>query len=78
MYDCGEMVLQLSKKAPRPEFSTARSHINIQSKRFNKAAVDHYLIDKYQLTAERIFNVDESDISTVQRRCQKVVGRRQK
>ena len=36
------------------------------------------LIDKYELTAERIFNVDESGISTVQRRCQKVVGKKGK
>ena len=51
---------------------------------FNKAAIDHYfnlleeLIDKHQLTADRIFNVDESGISTVQKRCQKVLGQKGK
>ena len=68
-----------------PDLSVRQPEVTsiARASRFNKAVVDHYftlldeLIDKYELTAERIFNVDESDISTVQRRCQKVVGRRQ-
>ena len=65
-----KIVLQLSKTAPRPEPEATSIG---RASRFIKAVVDHYftlfeeLIDTNELTAERIFNVDGSDISTVQR-----------
>ena len=74
----GKWYYNFLKRHPDLRFRQPEATPIARASGFNKAAVDHYLIDKYELTAERIFNVDESDISTVQRRCQKVVGRRQK
>lgn len=57
-----------------------------RAKGFNRERVQHFfdifeqLVDKYKITANTIFNVDESGISTVQKRMPKVVslkGKRQ-
>ena len=51
---------------------------------FNRDAVSRYfdlledVIRKHNLTANRIFNVDESGITTVQKKCQKILGQRGK
>ena len=51
---------------------------------FNRDVVSRYfdlledIIRKHNLTANRIFNVDESGITTVQKKCQKVLGQRGK
>ena len=51
---------------------------------FNRDAVSRYfdlledVIRKHNLTANRIFNGDESGITTVQKKCQKILGQRGK
>lgn len=51
---------------------------------FNEASINRYfgllaqLIDSNGLTADNIFNVDESGISTVQKKCQRVLGKKVK
>ena len=51
---------------------------------FNREAVSRYfkllesIIDEHKLTAMRIYNMDESSLSVVQKRCQKVLGLRGK
>ena len=72
------------KRNPRISLRQPESTSMARARGFNREAIDRYfslletIIDENNLDAGQIFNMDESGISTVQKKCQKVLGRKGK
>ena len=72
------------KRNPQISLRQPESTSMARATGFNREAIDRYfslletIIDENNLDAGQIFNMDESGISTVQKTCQKVLGRKGK
>ncbi|XP_030753970.1 uncharacterized protein LOC115880815 [Sitophilus oryzae] len=72
------------RRHPQISLRQSESTSIARCKDFNRANVDKFfdilekLVDENALTAPKIFNVDESGFSTVQKRCQKVLAKKGK